>query len=402
MTMELATIVRNTPAVVCVCGIGVNGLGIVRSLGRAGIDVYVIVVSDQPCITHKSRYCKRSISVAKNDGQYICNALIDLADELHCQPVLYFDNDKMMISLAKYIEIVESRYHITSDLRHANQLTDKEYQLDAAAAAGLLIPKTWYPKSWNDFDDFALDNARELIAKPSPAHFGAECAMPFKTLNGRNALDLRDKLKKILESPIGIIVQEYVAGGDEQIHIAMSYRNRLTQSTNSVTVMKIRQSSPGAGVMAVGRPARLPEVRDLTHKYLEYLDIDGLSETEFKHSATDNKYYFIECNPRTALFHTAGLAAGFDLPLIAHHESMGLETDLLKFEQADSNTCWVYAHALLNFWIRSRGIQFSFKECKGRKRVWAVFSSDDIRPWLHHLRFTLSELFRSVRRKILS
>jgi predicted ATP-grasp superfamily ATP-dependent carboligase len=352
MTMELATIVRNTPAVVCVCGIGVNGLGIVRSLGRAGIDVYVIVVSDQPCITHKSRYCKRSISVAKNDGQYICNALIDLADEL--------------------------------------------------PAAGLLIPKTWYPKSWNDFDDFALDNARELIAKPSPAHFGAECAMPFKTLNGRNALDLRDKLKKILESPIGIIVQEYVAGGDEQIHIAMSYRNRLTQSTNSVTVMKIRQSSPGAGVMAVGRPARLPEVRDLTHKYLEYLDIDGLSETEFKHSATDNKYYFIECNPRTALFHTAGLAAGFDLPLIAHHESMGLETDLLKFEQADSNTCWVYAHALLNFWIRSRGIQFSFKECKGRKRVWAVFSSDDIRPWLHHLRFTLSELFRSVRRKILS
>ena len=279
LQLRLSPTAINTPAVVCVYGIGTNGLGIVRSLGRAGIDVYVIVVSKEPCIALTSKYCKRFISVGNTDGQFICDALIDLANELRCKPVLYFDNDKMMVSLAQHVEIVESKFYLTSDLRHANQFTDKEFQLKAAAAAGLTVPKTWYPTIWEDFNDIALNNACELIAKPSPAYFGAKKAMPFKTMSGCNAFDLRDKLIERLESPIGIIVQEYVAGSDEQIHIAMSYRNRRTQSINSATIMKICQSEPGAGVMAIGRPVRLPEVRNLAHRYLEYLDIDGLSET---------------------------------------------------------------------------------------------------------------------------
>jgi predicted ATP-grasp superfamily ATP-dependent carboligase len=401
MNINLAAIAKRTPAVVCVHGIGFNGLGIVRGLGRARIDVTVVEVSSGPCLAPKSKYCGRSISLEDCDSSAIFETLMNLADEYQCKPVLFFDNDKMMNALAEYAEDIRTKYYLTSDLQHASKFTDKEFQLTAAAAAGIAVPRTWLPTTWAEFDQIASESDCELIAKPSPTYFSSGRETPFKTIGAENAMQLRDRLSAICKTPRGTIVQEYIGGGDRQVHVAMSYRNRRTGAVNSATIQKIRQTPPGAGVMAVGKPVPLPEARELTHKFLEYLNIDGLSETEFKLSPLDHKYYFIECNPRTAGFHTAGLPVGFNLPLIAHCESSGVDTSLAEFEQTECDTYWVYADALISSWVYARRLQAPFRRWFLRRKEWAVFASDDTRPFFYHILIFFSQLVNSVRRKVL-
>src|SRR5918992_1438010 len=146
------------PAVVCVGDSGVNALATVRSLGRRGVPVHVVALQSSAQIASKSRYC-RSFTPARD--------LASLHEALRALPqgaLLYVDNDPMLKALAAHASELAERFALVDALAEAPTLTDKAHQMRLAHKAGIAVPHSWLPRTWEEIA--GLRTGKRLIAKP--------------------------------------------------------------------------------------------------------------------------------------------------------------------------------------------------------------------------------------------
>jgi len=372
-----------TPAVILVHGTGVNGLGLVRSLGRKHIPVYVMGIKGHKNLASLSRFCTDTILIDEFNGGKITQSLHDLAQKFDEKPVLFFDNDKMMIELSSFADKIEPYYHMTCPLSESIAVTDKIFQMNAAIEAELDVPVTWHPKTWDELESLAVKKGSRVIAKPSPAFYPPE-KLPFKIIVGKDLLELRELLEQKVNLPDGIIVQEFIEGGDEDVFVAICYRSEKNNINKAYSAQKLRQSPAGAGVMAIGQAIDSSIVRDISNKLISHINYSGIVSTEFKYSQDDGKYYFIEFNPRPGQFHTIGRKSNFELAYIAYldHTNPSL---LDKIPQHNEhNHKWIYTRLYIETLLQGQRKE-KFKDFislfKGEKE-WAVYVGDDIKPWI--------------------
>jgi predicted ATP-grasp superfamily ATP-dependent carboligase len=387
------------PAVVCVHGLGINGLATVRSLGRRGIPAHVVGIRGSAQIASASRYCASFTGVAHEGALY--GALIELAGRLACRAPLYIDNDAMIKLLAPEAAALQRHFAVVEPLADAERLTDKAYQLAVAQRAAIAAPRSWFPQTWEALHDIGRESTRRLIAKPSPRRPAAVASAPFKVLVAASAAALAQALRRHGAAPEEVLVQEYIEGDDAQIHAGLCYRAGDGRCF-ILSVRKLRQTEPGAGVMALGQVCDTPAVRDMTRRLAEALDLRGVLCTEFKRDPGDGRFYFIEWNPRPAYFQSLGWKAGFDLAYLAycdHLDPPGLP-------------CAPFRQGAAHYWINLRGDlgHLSMRPRLAlrpgtwgpylRAKEWAVFARDDLAPWVRSLRQLAAASARRVRRRL--
>ena len=140
--MKLA---QSAEAVVCVGDAGINALATVRSLGRRGIPVRVVAVKGSPQIASSSRYCRELIAIA--DTSVLYPTLRELGGRYSRPPLLYVDNDRMMKVLAPNAAALSERFCIIDAIGDAERLTDKAFQVQFAADAGIPVPRSCFPRT---------------------------------------------------------------------------------------------------------------------------------------------------------------------------------------------------------------------------------------------------------------
>jgi predicted ATP-grasp superfamily ATP-dependent carboligase len=360
-------------AVVCAGESGINALATVRSLGRRGISAHVFALKASRQIASSSRYCRGATLVAGPDE--LCTALLDFARGRRQKPVLFVDNDPMMKLLAPHAAVLAGRFELVDPLADAARLTDKQFQVSLARKCGIAVPRTWFPTNWAGL--LAIRSAKRLIAKPT-------ARAEFKALLAPSAEALAAQLRARAVAPSEVLVQEYVEGGDAQIYAGLAYRAKSVDRCFVMSARKLRQSEPGAGVMAVGQAVDAPQVREMTRRLARAAGMQGVLCSEFKLDPSDGRYYFIEWNPRPAYFQSLGWKAGFDLAWLAwcdHVEPARLESP--PAVEATGHY-WVNLRFDLTHLAKSPGIARSFATWRpylGRTE-WAVFAADDPRPWM--------------------
>jgi D-aspartate ligase len=367
-------------AVVCVGDAGINGLATVRSLGRRGVPVHVVALAGSTQIASASRYCRGFVPV--RDLASLPQALLGLAPGA----LLYVDNDAMLKALAPHAAALGERFAVVDPLADALRLTDKAFQMRVARKAGIAVPRSWFPRDWNELT--SLRSPKRLIAKPMVGH------APFKALIAADAAELAAALCARGAQPGAVVVQEYVEGDDAQLYVAMCYRARSREQCFVMSARKLRQTRPGAGVMAVGQALDAPQVREMTRRLAKAANARGAFCTEFKLDARDGRYYFIEWNPRPAYFQSIGWRAGFDLAWLAycdHADPARLAT--LRSSYAGAHY-WINLHAdLFNLSQQPRRAPSAWQPYLGNKE-WAVFAPDDLAPWRKAMRQLGGWLFR--------
>ena len=354
------------PAVVCVGEAGINGLATVRSLGRRGVPVDVVALASSAQVASASRYCRRFIPVS--DLASLSRTLLGLEPA-----VLYIDNDPMMKALAPHAAALAQRFAIVDDIAAAPKLTDKAEQMRIVRQVGIAVPRTWHPRSWDEL--LSLKTSKRLIAKPLDLPFD------FKALIAPHAAGLAAALRERGAVPADVLVQEFVEGDDAQIYAGLCYRARTREQSFVFSAQKIRQTVPGAGVMAVGRAVDAPQVREMTRRLAKAAGVRGVLSTEFKLDARDGRYYFIEWNPRPAYFHSIGWKAGFDLAWLAYcdHADPALLGNLPA--AFSSGHYWISLHGdLMHLSKLPRRSLAAWAPYLGRTE-WAVFALDDLAPW---------------------
>lgn len=352
---------------VCVGDAGINGLATVRALGRRGIAVDVVALETSAQIASASRYCRRFIPV--RDMASLPQVLLGLEPA-----ILYVDNDPMLKALAPHAAELAQRFGLADPLDRALELTDKAWQMGVARKTGIAVPKSWYPAGWEELA--TLRTSKRLIAKPI-------ARAEFKALVAADAAQLAAALRSRGVTPADVVVQEYVEGGDDQIYAGLCYRARSRERCFVLSARKLRQTEPGAGVMAVGQAVDAPQVREMTRRLAKAAGAYGVLSTEFKLDARDGRWYFIEWNPRPDYFQSIGWKAGFDLTWLAYCDHV----DPTRFAEVkiefSASHYWINVHGDLMHLSRAprRALEVKTWRPYLSRPEWAVFAADDPAPW---------------------
>jgi D-aspartate ligase len=321
-----------------VLGSDYRGLGTVQSLGRHGVEVWVLHQARRG-VADFSRYAKRSLRwPAGSPGAQVC-FLLELAKRHGLEGwVLFPTHDETVALCARHWGTLARVYRMTTlpwdIVKYAH---DKRHTYRLAAEIGVPYPTTW---ELGDVDIHRTDYSFPAILKPAVK----ERANALTLVKGWRVDDrpsLLARYRQALELlPAGeLLLQEFVpGGGGAQLSFAAIASDGEVRC--SLTARRVRQFP-----MDIGRASTYvetvedPHVRSLAQRIIGRLGYSGLLEVEFKRDPRTDEPKLLDINPRLWGWHTLGRRAGIDFSFLAWRLAQGRA---VAGRQAPPDIRWVW------------------------------------------------------------
>ena len=299
------------------------GLGVVRSLGRRGIPVYVL--DDQRCVSSFSRYVTRVIRVKSlRDEQETIDAVMEVGERYNLRNwVLFPTRDETVAAFSRHRERLASFFRVTTPCWETiHWAWDKKSTHVLAKRLGIPAPETWTPRNLEELAP--LYSRLPLAIKPAVKE-------NFFYATGMKAwrANTPEELNALFEQAHGVIkadevmVQEIIPGnGQHQVSYCAFFRDGQAHST--LVARRKRQHPHEFGRAATYvESADVPAIAELSDRFLKEIDYYGLVEVEFKQDPRDGQYKILDVNARTWGFHTLGVSAGVDFPYLLYADQVG-------------------------------------------------------------------------------
>ena len=302
----------SAPGGALVLGSDYRGLGVVRSLGRRGIPVWVLTQPGETLASH-SRYARRSLRLPAEADARI-EALLALADEIPGWALVpTTDEDAALV--ARHRERLGASFTLTSpDWESLRWAYDKRWTHRLGDACGLASPWTVQPRDRAHLE--SLDVRFPAIIKPAvKTCFNRLTAAKAWRVDDRDELLARYDEACSLVDPDVLLVQELVPGdGGQYSHAALCLEG---EQLATITARRTRQYPAD-----FGRASTFVETIDNSHvaeqaaAVFAAMKLTGLAEVEFKCDPRDGRLKLLDINPRVWGWHTLGAAAGVDFPYL--------------------------------------------------------------------------------------
>jgi D-aspartate ligase len=299
-----------------VMGTDYRGLGVVRSLGRRGIPVWVIKQGGH-LVAATSRYVHRSVCWPTGDEVRQIDFLLDLGARHMLNGWMLFPTDDYAVALTShYHEVLANQYLLTvppwKELRWA---CDKRLLHHLAQKLAIHQPWTACPCTREELA--ALDCPFPVVLKPAIRLQRNNLAVP-KAWRADHRASLLACYEEAcaLVSPENLMVQELVPGGGEgQFSYAALCKDGC--SVASVVARRIRQFPMDFGQFSTYvETVDEPQVIEPAVRLLKAIRFTGLAEVEFKKDPRDREYKVLDINPRVWGWHTLARRAGVDFPFL--------------------------------------------------------------------------------------
>ena len=273
--------------------------------------------------------------------------------------------------------------------RSLDELLDKRTQMAAAEASGVATPWT----RWGTAAEIlaaADDCPYPAIVKPAFSHLGA-VTLGVKALRCADASQLRTVLGGT--EGIEVLLQEYVPGGDEELHTAGVF---VCQDGHlAFTGRKLKQHPPGLGIARLAETVDEPGLIPGSVALLRELGYEGVAQVEYKRDHRDGSYRLMEANFRPWTWIGLATVCGTNLPLAAHLWALGEETWTGIVARAAAGAAsaaagphrWVWLAPEARYALRElrQGAIPQLGQWRG-VRAEAFFSRNDPAPFLHLLK----------------
>ena len=259
----------STPAIVL--GLSVNGLGVIRSLGRQGVPVYAMDYAPNRSARF-SRYAKFvACPDAAKDPQGFIDFLLHFTKTLTGSAVLLPTGDN-------FNEFVNThRAALSPALKFAmppqdvmDQLLNKRGQYELALRHGVPVPPTFFPKTLPEVRDLAPGLRYPVLFKGLSTggwrkRFGDQKAVVVK-----DAKELVGAYEMIHQGePLETIIQEIIPGDDSRHYKICAYMSREGNPLLTFTLRKIRQYPCDFGIGSSVESVRVPELAHLGLPFLK-------------------------------------------------------------------------------------------------------------------------------------
>jgi predicted ATP-grasp superfamily ATP-dependent carboligase/glycosyltransferase involved in cell wall biosynthesis len=295
-----------------VLGANYRGLGVVRSLGRRGIEVWV-ARSDEHRLAERSRYARRSVDWPHGDPAGQVQHLLALASERGLDGWVVFPTDDLNTALlSRHRDVLGQRYVVGApDWETLRWARDKRLTHRLGAEAGVAVPATWIGC---DVDEMATVVAEvPAILKPA-IRAESNVFVDEKAWPVADERELRERYAEALEHVPAeeIMLQERIPGGGEAqlSYAALADRGRVLAS---VTACRARQHPMDFGrASTFVHAVDAPDVAEAGRRVIAEMELTGLAEAEFKRDPRDGRLKLLDINARVWGWHTLGTRRGID------------------------------------------------------------------------------------------
>lgn len=377
---------RSEPGAVVIGG-DYQGLGIVRSLGRRGVDV--VVIDDERSISRHSRYATAAIRVQElRDEQQTVHTLLELGERHGLDGwVVFPTREETVAALSRYREQLTARFRVpTPPWDVVKWAWDKRNTYEIAAELGIATPRTWRVSSVRELQE--IDGDPPFAIKPAiKERFLYATGAKAWRADTRAELHERFQAAAELVGAEEVIVQELIPGsGETQLGYCAFFRDG--RSSASMVVRRLRQHPPLFGrASTFVQTIEDPELEEMSQRFLRRIGYYGLVELEYKRDARDGQTKLLDVNARTWGYHSLGQRAGVDFPYLLYADQLSRPVpDGLR---APPGVSWIrlatdVPTAVLEL---ARGaLQWrAYARSLRQADIESVFSSDDPAPGLAEL-----------------
>ena len=280
-----------------VLGMHLNGLGMARSLGIKGIEVYGIDYT-KDAEAFYSKYCKRKF-IFPNPVVYpeeCLNQIINLGSNLADKAVLLPSNDYYTEFVSKYRADL-SRHFLFNipDAETLKSIFDKSRQYRLAEQLGIPFPRSYSPKNLRDLKESPLsypvvikgEKSDQWIAKFRKKGFIANCLG-----------ELEEYYKLSSKKNLKVVIQEMVVGPNNNHYKVCAYYSQEKKLLAIFTTHKNRQFPVDLGIGTYMTSVYHSDLITLGRRFFEGIDYTGVGSIELKKDDRDGQFKLLELNPR--------------------------------------------------------------------------------------------------------
>ena len=386
MTTDRTAIDTTTPAVVLKFDPNVmhhGGLGVIRSLGRAGVPVYG--VHEGPWApAASSRYLTGRCFWQANpaDVERVVAGLLRLAEHIGRPSVLITTDDAGAIFLAEHGRDLRDWFLFPRPPENLpRQLAGKFSLYQVCLELGVPCPRASIPDSLGDARAFATEVGYPLIAKLTTPWTAGSGLHSTSVVAGQQELDRIYQLCE--QSQAGLMLQEFIPGGQGHDWFFHGYCDADSVCQPAFTGVKERSYPAAAGLTSLGRSVPNEKLRDQVTSMLQRLGYRGLLDLDIRLDSRDGQYNLLDFNPRLgAQFRIFRDTAGTDVALAAYLDLTGQA--IPPAEQVNGRAFLVENYdplSALGNWRRGRlDLRTWVSSLRGVDET-AWFARDDLRPF---------------------
>jgi predicted ATP-grasp superfamily ATP-dependent carboligase len=302
---------RSTPPsrrVLALVGDTQVGLWVVRSLGRAGLDVYSVCRSRHGHAAH-SRYSAGAWAVDTPPGQAaFIDDILGLARSLDVGSVMTI-SEGYHLALIAARELFEPDIHVFSPPKECfDKAVDKDYMQKLCARMGIPVARgTTLAELMAGREQLAFPLVLRGAKQNDPAG-----RTPWKAAYAENQPQLRKLHESVKAVAHNVIVQEYHPGVEDHVQVLM-HRGEAFMVGDYIG----EHHMPLAGGVTVQRVSCRHEglIRDAV-RLLKAINWQGVAGVQFHYDPATDKYIFLEINPRFIGGLPTVIMAGFDAPYL--------------------------------------------------------------------------------------
>jgi D-aspartate ligase len=364
-----------------VMGADYRGLGVVRSLGRRGIPVWVLKQGGH-LVASTSRYVRRNVPWPSRDDSAEIDELLHLGKKHGLKDWVLFPTDDHAVALiSRHQDALAAQYRVSVPPWDQLQfLCDKRLLHQTAQELGIHQPWTVWPRSREELG--ALDCPFPVILKPAIRLRRNNLAHPkaWRVMGRGSLLAFYDEAAQLVGLG-NLMVQEIVPGAGEGL-VSYAALCRNGRPLASIVVKEKRQYPRDFGQFSTFvESVDEPNVIDPAIRLIKSLSFTGLVEIEFKQDPRDNRFKILDVNPRVWGWHTLSRRAGVDFP---HLLWLLLHGQIVPEVCGRSGVRWMHTTADVPIAMRDmmKG-RLSLKEylrCLKHPRESAIFAWDDLAP----------------------
>lgn len=370
----------------------VQGLSNTRSLGEAGIPVYV--VDKNRCIAAHSKYCQKFFQCPDYASDEFADFLMELAQKEHIQDwVLIPSNDHAVMTLSKHKSRLEEFYKvITPEWKVIQNIYDKSRLLKLAESAGVPIPTTHY------FEDIAEVMDSELSF---PVLTKGQFGLSFYKVTGKKAFlanneaELEGQLKEIKNVlPLDeTFTQELIPSDGTNKTISYTAFCINGDIKTHWAGVKLREHPLQFGTATFTKSIQAEECHGQSIPLLKALNYTGVCEVEYLLDPRSNEYKLIEINARTWLWVELAKACGVDYAKLIFDVATGNQPEFPYSYETDRywrNPLTDSVYGMLGLLKGRYSIKDYVSSIRNPNIVNALFQKGDMKPGRVYMIYLLS------------
>lgn len=336
---------RKRPPVILMGGAGGNALSVARSLGRHGVDVYLL--PDSPNVY--SRYA-RYIDLPKSAHyqQEWTRYLLGPASERLRGAVLLSCCDAGIETLLGHRERLSQKFILDISNPDAQRcLLSKLTTYEKANEAGIPTPRFWKARSVEEVRTHEDEYVFPLLVKPLYSHrFHAVFGDKFFRVTDFGGLVAA--YERVRAHDLDVVLLEEIPGPDDLLCSYFTYLDETGEPQCDFTKRVIRRYPENRGPGCYHITDWNPEVRDLGRRMFRDVGLLGVGNIEFKRDQRDGCLKIIECNARFTAVNALLIESGWDLALFVYNRLAGIHQPPLKGKRYKEG---------LHFWDPSRDVR---------------------------------------------